>query len=555
MKVRASAGWIDYLVAFLIPYVILILSIGNEEFHFRFFMDRTLHSASHHIAFLFFGLLYFSIVEGIWGAGLGKRLKGLRIVRKNGQPPGIGRALIRILIQILCIEGVRIPLLMALISAAAINDLTWREILAYSTATTLCPLIPILMIFSARRKNKFATIWDLASGTRVVMKPEGVVRPLLSPAVQLNLRTESADSIGPYKIIKILIPGEWIVAIDPVLRRQVWLLRRKSSELSLARRNLARPGRLRWLQKVEAAESTWDAFEAPRGKSFLSLVEGGKRASWGTLRHWLHDLASELWNSESDQILPSELGLDCVWITEQGRAVLLDQPWPEIEFPVERISVTDVATQQRFLNGVAAYVDLTTLPLHARGVLENLKDEKFEKLSFLAGILSGLLTKPTKVSTAIRAGSIFLLPLYIWIMIFVGVHQGAEWLHEIVGGSVAWLALSTTMFVLVGAALMQLLVLPLRTTASHSIFRLAVINAMGKPADRSKLLIRWAIVWLPLLLPVFILGMSINEIGRAAAFYTNLGLLLIWLSGAIYAVVHPNRGIQDRLAGTWVVRR
>ena len=80
-------------------------------------MERTLYSARYYIAFLSFGFLYFSIVEGIWGAGLGKRLKGLRVVRTNGRPPGIGRALIRILIPILCIEGVRIPLLMASISA------------------------------------------------------------------------------------------------------------------------------------------------------------------------------------------------------------------------------------------------------------------------------------------------------------------------------------------------------------------------------------------------------------------------------------------------------
>jgi uncharacterized RDD family membrane protein YckC len=32
-------------------------------------------------------------------------------------------------------------------------------------------------------------------------------------------------------------------------------------------------------------------------------------------------------------------------------------------------------------------------------------------------------------------------------------------------------------------------------------------------------------------------------------------LLYVWIGAAVYAVVHPNRGLHDRLAGTWVVRR
>ena len=68
MRIRSPAGWIDYLIAFLIPFVILVLSIGSQEFHIRPLVERTLYSARYYIAFLSFGFLYFSIVEGIWGA-------------------------------------------------------------------------------------------------------------------------------------------------------------------------------------------------------------------------------------------------------------------------------------------------------------------------------------------------------------------------------------------------------------------------------------------------------------------------------------------------------
>lgn len=554
LTVRASAGWIDYLIAFLVPYVILMLAVGNDQFHLGFLMERTLDSARPYIAFLCFGFLYFAIAEGIWGAGLGKRLKGLRVVRKNGRLPGIGRALIRIVVPVLCIEGVRIPLLMATISSTHINDMTVFEIVIYSAATTLCPLIPVLLCLMANRGNGFATGWDVASGTRVVVKPEGAVRPPIEPAAHLETPVEGADSLGPYRIIRELVPGRWIEAADPVLRRRVWLLRRPSQELPLARRNLARHGRSRWLQAVETDEARWDAFEATQGVPFSSLVEDGRSVPWGTLRHWLNDVASELWAATGDQTLPAELSLDHLWITALGHAVVLDEPWPEVEAAAERIPVGDIAGQQRFLNAVAARVESTGLPLHARPVLQNLEQGKFEKLSFLTGTLRGLLDKPAEVSKGIRAGSIFMLPLYIWTMVFVGSCQGAQWLYEMIGDSVDRLAMTAALLVLAGIALLQLLELPFRTTSGHALFRLAVVNARGESADRSQLLLRWAIVWLPLVLPMVFVALLIDK-ADVLAFISALVLILLWISAAVYAVIHPNRGLHDRLAGTWVVRR
>ncbi|MHC4108100.1 MAG: protein kinase domain-containing protein, partial [Planctomycetota bacterium] len=237
MLVRASAGWIDYLIALLPPYVTLMLFVGGEELLVRPLVERTLYSARYYIALFSFGFLYFSIVEGIWGAGFGKWLKGLRVVRTNGRPPGLGRALIRILIPILCVEGVRMPLTMAFISDA---DWTGLQTAMYVVGAIVCGWIPVLLALRARRENGFATVWDLASGTRVVVKLKGTVRPSIEPAAGPAIPAEGADSLGPYQIIKEVVPGEWIVATDPVLRRRVWLLRRTSSELSLARRNVAR---------------------------------------------------------------------------------------------------------------------------------------------------------------------------------------------------------------------------------------------------------------------------------------------------------------------------
>ena len=76
MKLRAAAGWIDYLSAFLMPYVALMLSVGAVEVHVLPFVDRTLYAGRFLLICYGLGFLYFAIAEGFWGAGLGKRTQG-----------------------------------------------------------------------------------------------------------------------------------------------------------------------------------------------------------------------------------------------------------------------------------------------------------------------------------------------------------------------------------------------------------------------------------------------------------------------------------------------
>jgi uncharacterized RDD family membrane protein YckC len=259
MKVRASAGWIDYLVAFLPVYVTLMFLVGAEALLYGPVVERTLYSARYY--FLLFGLafLYFSIFEGIWGAGLGKWLKGLQVVRRDGRRPGVGRAFLRIFIPILSIEGVRMPLSMLLFPN---KDWTVVQIVTFIVLANVCGWIPALLALRARKENGFTTWWDLASGTRVVVKPKGTERASVEPAAQPETSAEGKGSLGPYQVIKTIVPDTWTVGTDPVLRRRVWLLRRNGSGPSRTRRDVARPGRLRWLQEVVSGEALWDAFEA-----------------------------------------------------------------------------------------------------------------------------------------------------------------------------------------------------------------------------------------------------------------------------------------------------
>lgn len=553
MEVRALAGWIDYLLALVIPYVVIMLSVGGAEFQLQPLVDRTLYSARYYFLLLGLGFLYFGITEGFWGAGLGKRLTGLSVVRTDGRLPGFGRALLRFFIPIFCIEIVRVPLLLTTITLPDVNAMTSAQVWLYVGISNVCPWLAVLMALRARRENGFATVWDKLSGTRVVVQLKGTVRAPLEPTAEFIEPREDVPLMGPYQVVSELVPEKWLVAFDALLHRPVWLIRESDPALPLARKNVARIGRLRWLQTIEANGARWNAFEATPGTPLSSLVKDGKRVPWERLRHWLHDLAGELWAATSDRTIPAELSLDHVWITPQGRAVLLDHPWPEGATHAERIRVSDLAGQQKFLSAVAACAESTTLPLHARPVLQNLAAGKFEKLSFLTGNLRGLLDKPAEVTRQIRAGCTLLLPVYCWTMVFIGYEPrggGAETIWSSDMGT----ALATALVVLGSIAVAQLLELPFRSTASYAIFRLAVINSRGERASALHQLGRWAIMWLPLLLLISLVLLLVPQ-SPDIAFFSGLGLLLLWIGAAAYGAVNPYRGLQDRLAGTWVVRR
>ncbi|MHC4535747.1 MAG: serine/threonine protein kinase, partial [Planctomycetota bacterium] len=59
MNIRGSAGWIDFLIAFLIPFVALILWAGGEKLLAWPLYERSLYSARYYIALWSFGFLYF----------------------------------------------------------------------------------------------------------------------------------------------------------------------------------------------------------------------------------------------------------------------------------------------------------------------------------------------------------------------------------------------------------------------------------------------------------------------------------------------------------------
>jgi len=410
---RALAGLIDYAICSIIPGSLIAIIFGITTDPQMWLRESTSFQALSWIGLTLFGVLYYTVLEGIWGAGLGKALMGFRVSRAGGRAPGMGRALVRISI------GTLAGNLYNLVAVATMpaEELAWGSASLESIISIVCYLLGLSVFVTMRRGNGFATVWDLATGTRVVVKPTGAVRPAIDVETRPDVPAADAHSIGPYPIIEEIVPGQWIAASDPTLRRQVWLLRRQTLELAPSRRDLARAGRLRWLQSVETREATWDAFEALPGMPFSSLVDRERRLHWESLRHWLHDLALELALASRDETLSAELSLDHVWITARGRAILLDAFWPKTQTPAESIRVNDLAGRQRFLSAVADCADPTTIPLHARPALHSLAAGSFEKLSFLAENLCSLLTKPARLGRAGRFASLFGIPLFVIALI------------------------------------------------------------------------------------------------------------------------------------------
>jgi hypothetical protein len=146
-----------------------------------------------------------------------------------------------------------------------------------------------------------------------------------------------------------------------------------------------------------------------------------------------------------------------------------------------------------------------------------------------------------------------MLPAYVCVMAWVGYYDAG--VVEAWGGLLIAPLLFAVLVVLGIIALAQLFEFPFRTTVSHAIYRLAVIDARGERAGLARLYLRWALVWLPLLLPTAWAWRLLQEGRLMPAIAVALSALLLWIGGAVHAALSPQRGLHDRLAGTWVVRQ
>jgi hypothetical protein len=340
-------------------------------------------------------VLYYGLFEGLWGRSLGKAVLRLRVVNRQKEAPGVLRGLWRAITFNLPSAVLGLTLFFVLGPVEMMYTATgWIR-----TGITLSSVFVLLLLFStARRRNGFAGLHELASDTRVITRaaaaavsvrtrPRAEVAPVTAPA-------GTGASIGPYRILSREVApdgSEVVTAYDEHLRRRVWVRPTAASSppLDAARRELGRPARARWLTGHRDAGEAWDAFEAWNGTSLLDV-----RATpqpWSRVRGWLLELTEELGASMAagERFVP---GIEHVWVSDDGHAKLLDWPAPGIARPSDVGAAPDAvgpAAAQRVLHEVArrglcgagsGTRPVVPPPLSASRIVERLRQGTFDNM-------------------------------------------------------------------------------------------------------------------------------------------------------------------------------
>jgi uncharacterized RDD family membrane protein YckC len=418
LGLRFLAGILDMLTLSVPGYLIILPIFGSP----LTFMDQAMAHPGRMLVFMVGGFclaaLYYAAFEGLWGAAVGKAICRLRVVGPDRNPPGFARALLRNLVY--SVPPSLPSVLVMLVYGPNMKAYLSTSQLTQSLLGLSCYVIMGLLFCTARRRNGFAAMHDLLSGTRVISRAAFSLRPVPAADEAPQPAVESAAAIGPYQVLQTLAASasaNWFLGYDLKLLRKVWIrtMPPGTPPVPAPLRSLGRVGRLRWLTGKRSPEENWDAFEALAGRPLLELI--GTPQPWSNARYWLYDLVAEISSAEKDGTLP-ELALDRVWITGDGRAKLLDFPAPavagkpELRNPIPE-SGAGCQTVQGFLAEVAvAALEGTKagsptpagkvrLPQHACAFLKSLPE--LAGADAVAAALQPLLNRVATVSRLRRA--------------------------------------------------------------------------------------------------------------------------------------------------------
>lgn len=673
---RALAGWADSYVtgvpALLATWAFSLYPLGPSHH-----ADAMIVSLTRVITMV----LYYGLLEGHWGASLGKATVGLRVADAAQHPPGIRLAAVRALAFALPSEVLALTITWLVVGR--MPDVSVGLLHTVTGAASL-----ILLFCTARPSNGYQALHDRWTRTRVVQRRVRLEARERIDRVRAEERAPFAAGVpvGPYSIapgtsLPVAAPT-CVVGFDDRLKRRVWieLLPPGTPPLTAQRRDLDRPARARWLGGRRSATECWDAYEAVDGRPLGEAALPPQR--WTRVRHWLSDLAQEIAAGLRDGS-PPPLAVENVWIGYDDRARILEwaQPGSGAARTPAADAATDLASAQRLLYRVAtmALTGVTVpsgqdtlprlpLPLPARTTLLALRDAAFATPAAMIEGVSEALVVPAVLPRARRAwqiaasaalpvmmivltvGGIIALnqrnpgnrdsltllacldaiergekalakgpdrdpaavalkndaEIYLaehlsglienpdtWTQSFPNMNErgnrararraldehkvrtadeisraDASVAHFMVGqaSGLARLATFTGLWAIaipVGAGTfvvsILLSVLGALVTGSGFTFRplgAALVNARGEPVSRVRALWRAAVTWAPLV--VLLVSLKFNPKApdyNLRLLFAQTAILAAMLAAAIWAIARPSRGIQDRLAGTWIVPR
>jgi hypothetical protein len=361
------------------------------------------------------------------------------------------------------------------------------------------------------------------------------------------------ERLGPYLVVETLgatDTSHLVLGYDDVLRRHVWIHMQPAGtpEVAPKRRALARPGRLRWLSGRRTQRESWDAYDAPAGVPFMSLVR--EPQPWSLVRFLLYDMAVEAQAILNDhENVP--MALERIWVTQRGRALFLDFVMPRTA--TMATSVDDVPTllTKAACLALTGGASLTTcdsvaavapLPLHASEFLMQLERGGMSSPEIIAA-LQKLLPKPATLTRRRRlahVAAVVAVPAAICAFTLVEmIRQRAFSFPALTVPITGVLLLMSTASTYAAAAF--------RGGLWFQLLGIAVTTRTGRRASRPLTFWRAVIAWLPSL--VFVGGVVFQIPWLAIVAITVIG------AGIASAVLTPDRGLHDRLLGTRLVRQ
>jgi hypothetical protein len=305
-------------------------------------------------------ITYFAIMEGFWSASIGKRLLGLEVTSDDDQPPGPARACLRAIVWLTPVMAANAVLF---VPPFALDQKRTFEVAtslpsAFGPGAVVQVLLTGLLFSTARRRNGFAAVHELASRTRtrVVRRLDRSVRSVLD-AYRDSAAPPGGEPhcYGPYQVVRTMGAtdlGEVWLGFDPRLRRHVWIHALPTGAPAVAPiiRDLRRPARLRWLTGRRSMSEAWDAYEALAGLPLAKLFDAPQ--PWRMVRGWLLDLAREIDAGLKDGTIAA-LTIDRVWIAQDGYAKLLDFRAPGVQPAARQEGPATLESGQAFLESVA----------------------------------------------------------------------------------------------------------------------------------------------------------------------------------------------------------
>ena len=414
---RFAAGLCDQLLWTLPVLAIQLVACRGD---FSAMMDPALLRSPGFIAGMLVTILlywlYSAIPEGLWGASLGKAICRLRVVDRSRNPIGVPRAVARTAIYII------FPNLIMWVYWICAGPFPFDVERLYREGGS--PWLPMLASYSyyvmlallfatARRRNGYSGMHDLAFGSRVILRAAYQSRPRLNVGEERLPNVDDTKTVGPYHLLDELgsnEAGQFLLGYDMRLLRRVWIhqLPAGSPAIPVERRSMGRAGRLRWINGRRDGARCWDVYEALSGQPLSRLLE--QPQSWSVVRYWLLDVAQELAAATKDGTLPPTLLLSRVWITAEGRVKLLDFPAPGTEPARDNAESTrpdqSPLGPASFLLQIATAAlhdapDMKPLPVEARALLNGLP--AVEELNAVGEELKRLVKRTQAVTRARRA--------------------------------------------------------------------------------------------------------------------------------------------------------